>query len=77
MGWSLHVFATAEEMAGVGRTLGELPVPLMIDQLGGADLDSTRHDRHWRVVRDLVRDGAWVKVSGMFRLTDPPTVTGP
>lgn len=63
-GWHLQLFTDAETLKPVASRLS---VPYVIDHLGAPDLTGDN-----RLIRDLVADGAWVKLSGANRLAEPP-----
>lgn len=62
-GWHLQFFADPAELDPA--RLAKLRVPYVLDHLGMPGTDN-------RVVRNLVEDGAWVKLSGANRLAEPP-----
>jgi predicted TIM-barrel fold metal-dependent hydrolase len=62
-GWHLQLFTDAATLRPA--RLAKLRVPYVLDHLGMAGTGS-------RLVRDLVADGAWVKLSGANRLAEPP-----
>ncbi|GAB3148424.1 amidohydrolase [Amycolatopsis stemonae] len=66
-GWHLQLFTDPETLEPHVRRLGRLRVPYVLDHLGAPD-----PAKGTGVVRDLVADGAWVKLSGANRLADPP-----
>lgn len=66
-GWHLQLFTDAAALRPVAARLAELRVPYVLDHLGAPDVTAGN-----RLVRDLVADGAWVKLSGANRLAEPP-----
>ncbi|MEV6643107.1 amidohydrolase family protein [Amycolatopsis sp. NPDC051371] len=66
-GWHLQLFTDAAALKPVAAKLAELRVPYVLDHLGAPDGKTGN-----RLVRDLVADGAWVKLSGANRLAEPP-----
>ncbi|WIX99058.1 amidohydrolase family protein [Amycolatopsis mongoliensis] len=66
-GWHLQLFTDAATLTPA--RLAKLRVPYVLDHLGVPDVAGGT--RRWPV-RDLVADGAWVKLSGANRLAEPP-----
>jgi predicted TIM-barrel fold metal-dependent hydrolase len=69
-GWHLQLFTDAATLAPLASRLARLRVPYVLDHLGVPDAGAGPPGR-W-LVRDLVADGAWVKLSGANRLAGPP-----
>jgi 2-pyrone-4,6-dicarboxylate lactonase len=72
LGWHLQFFTDAAELTPVAKRLSDLRVPYVLDHLGAPDVAAGTQSPGWRLVRDLVADGAWVKLSGANRLAEPP-----
>lgn len=72
LGWHIQILADARNLGAIASRLSRLRVPLVLDHMGlfpaaeGIDSDGAR------TVLSLVRDGAWVKLSGAYRLADSP-----
>lgn len=75
LGWHLQLLVEPQQLPDVVRKVAALPVPTVIDHMGyvhtGPGMEEAR-----QALLQLVRDGAWVKLSGAFRLSraGPPYV---
>jgi 2-pyrone-4,6-dicarboxylate lactonase len=73
MGWHLQLLVQPERLPALARQVGAVPVPVVFDHMGyvrpGPGMREARE-----ALLGMVRDGAWVKLSGGFRLSDagPP-----
>lgn len=73
MGWHLQVLIDASQIGDAARGLGRLRVPVVIDHLGYFAAGEPADSKARTLMRALLADGAWVKLSGAFRLAkDPP-----
>jgi 2-pyrone-4,6-dicarboxylate lactonase len=72
MGWHLQFLANAESLRPAADQLAALTVPYVIDHMGDFDASAGTNSPDWQLILGLVADGAWVKLSGAYRLTDPP-----
>lgn len=72
LGWHLQFLANAASLRPAARQLAALSVPYVIDHMGDFDADAGTSSPDWQLIHGLVRDGAWVKLSGAYRLADPP-----
>jgi 2-pyrone-4,6-dicarboxylate lactonase len=72
MGWHLQLLANAESLRPAAARLARLRVPYVLDHMGDFDASAGAGSPDWQLILGLVRDGAWVKLSGAYRLTDPP-----
>jgi 2-pyrone-4,6-dicarboxylate lactonase len=72
LGWHLQLFTNARALAGAAGQLSRLTVPYVIDHLGDPDIPAGTGSPEWKLVLELMADGAWVKLSGANRLSDPP-----
>jgi 2-pyrone-4,6-dicarboxylate lactonase len=78
MGWHLQFLANAESLRPAAGQLAALSVPYVIDHMGDFDASAGTSSPDWKFILGLVRDGAWVKLSGAYRLAEPPyTATVP
>jgi 2-pyrone-4,6-dicarboxylate lactonase len=68
-GWHLQLLLDAKQLPELAPTLARLPVPLVLDHM--ANFRATEGVAHpdFQALLSLVRDGAWVKLSGAFRLS--------
>lgn len=72
--WHIQVFCDADVLADLAAVQPTLSVPLVLDHFGAIDpLDPNRHAAD---MRRLVEGGAWVKLSGSYRISTGPDGTG-
>jgi 2-pyrone-4,6-dicarboxylate lactonase len=68
LGWHLQFLVEPHQLADLAPRIARLRVPTVFDHMGyvhaGEGMDGAR-----RTLVQMVRDGAWVKLSGGFRLT--------
>ena len=69
MGWHLQFLVDAGELPQLARTLRALPVPFLIDHMGHFPTSRGVNDPGFQTLLALVRDGAWVRLSGAYRTT--------
>jgi 2-pyrone-4,6-dicarboxylate lactonase len=75
LGWHLQFLVAPGQLLPLARSIGKLRVPAVFDHMGyvhaGPGMDEAA-----RTLLQMVRDGAWVKLSGAFRLSraGPPYV---
>lgn len=67
MGWHLQFLIDARALPPLAARLSRLPVPFVVDHMGHLPTSAGLDDPGFRTLVDLVRDGAWVKLSGAFR----------
>jgi 2-pyrone-4,6-dicarboxylate lactonase len=67
MGWHLQFLVDARQLPPMAWRLARLPVPFVVDHMGHMPTTAGLDDPGFRTLVDLVRDGAWVKLSGAFR----------
>ena len=67
MGWHLQLLVDARQLPPMAQRLARLPVPFVVDHMGHMPTSAGLDDPGFRTLVDLVRDGAWVKLSGAFR----------
>jgi 2-pyrone-4,6-dicarboxylate lactonase len=72
MGWHLQLLANAGSLRPAAARLARLRVPYVFDHMGDFDASAGTGSPDWQLILGLVRDGAWVKLSGAYRLADPP-----
>lgn len=72
LGWHLQFFTSPRDISAIASRLSRLTVPYVLDHMGAPDIAAGTGSPEWRLVRQLVADGAWVKLSGANRLADPP-----
>ncbi|MFT4097948.1 MAG: amidohydrolase family protein [Rhodoblastus sp.] len=73
LGWHLQFLIDAADLVALAPKLGDLPVPFVVDHWGHFPTSRGTDDPGFKTLLSLVRDGAWVKLSGAYR----NTVEGP
>jgi 2-pyrone-4,6-dicarboxylate lactonase len=71
MAWHLEILVHGQELPALAPRLSKLPIPVVIAHMGlvpGAE--GTKHPG-FQALLGLVKDGAWVKLSGAHRLAGP------
>jgi len=73
MGWHLQLLVSAEQLPQLAPRISRLRVPVVFDHMGYVSPDLA-HGEAGRSLLQMARDGAWVKLSGGFRisLAGPP-----
>lgn len=73
MGWHLQFLVNAPQLPSLAPQISKLRVPAVFDHMGYVSPDLAGTDAGQTLLH-MVRDGAWVKLSGGFRisLSDPP-----
>jgi predicted TIM-barrel fold metal-dependent hydrolase len=70
LGWHVQFLVDVSEFADLGRRLGGLPVPSVVDHLGHLPVQKGVDNAGFRDLLALVREGrTWVKLSAPYRLT--------
>lgn len=72
LGWHLQLLMDAREIGPIARTVASLPVPVVFDHMGHFPARRGPAEPGFATMCALVRDGAWVKLSGAYRLDDAP-----
>jgi 2-pyrone-4,6-dicarboxylate lactonase len=72
LGWHLQFLTRADRLAPVAPQLSRLRVPYVLDHMGHFDVDAGPQAPGWKLMMQLVADGAWVKLSGAYRLSKTP-----
>ena len=67
MGWHLQFLIDARSLPPLAPRLARLPVPFVVDHMGHMPTSAGLADPGFATLVSLVRDGAWVKLSGAFR----------
>jgi 2-pyrone-4,6-dicarboxylate lactonase len=70
LGWHLQLLASASRLKGVAPRLEKLRVPYVIDHMGDFDVAAGTEAPGWQSMLRLMREGAWTKLSGAFRLSN-------
>lgn len=69
MGWHLQVHGDPKLLIDLGPALVAGPVPVVIDHIGRVDAGLGAEGVHFQALLRLMEKGAWVKVSGVDRIT--------
>ena len=73
-GWHIQVFCDPGVLADLATIQPTLNVPLVLDHFGA--IDPLAADRHLADMRRLTDGGAWVKLSGSYRISTGPDGAG-
>jgi predicted TIM-barrel fold metal-dependent hydrolase len=73
MGWHLQFLTTTAHLPDAAEKLRALTVHYVIDHMGDFTVDADTGADDWQLMLSLMRDGAWVKLSGAFRMSNDPT----
>ena len=69
-GWHLQFLLDARDLTQLAPRLARLPVPFVVDHMGHIPATEGVRLPGFQALLGLVRDGAWVKLSGAYRLSD-------
>jgi 2-pyrone-4,6-dicarboxylate lactonase len=69
LGWHLQFLVDVKDLTPMASRLARLPVPFVVDHMGHFPTSRGTGDQGFQTLVSLVRDGAWVKLSGAYRLT--------
>jgi predicted TIM-barrel fold metal-dependent hydrolase len=69
-GWHLQLFAHLDSVAELAPVLRNLDIPVVIDHMGMAKAALGPSQPGFDKLVELVCDGVWVKVSGVYRVSD-------
>lgn len=72
MGWHLQFLVDARELPALAPRLARLQVPIVVDHMGHFPASDGVAVPGCQALLSLMRDGAWVKLSGAYRLSPPP-----
>jgi predicted TIM-barrel fold metal-dependent hydrolase len=67
-GWHLQWYAAPAHLASIARWHAGSGVPAVLDHLAGLHAGLAAGDAAWAAVQALADGGAWVKLSGWYRL---------
>ena len=67
MGWHLQFLIDARSLPPLAARLSRLPVPFVVDHMGHMPTSAGLSNEGFSTLVALVRDGAFVKLSGAFR----------
>lgn len=77
LGWHIQWYAKAEQLPQILRIHTQNGLPCVLDHMGGIRVDMNPDDTLWSTMRNLASLGAWVKLSGWYRLGDLSQDFGP
>jgi predicted TIM-barrel fold metal-dependent hydrolase len=69
MGWHLQFLTNTRHLAQYASDLANLTVPFVVDHMGDFDVERGMEASDWQLLLSLIRDGAWTKLSGAFRMS--------
>ena len=69
-GWHLQLLLDARALPELAPRIARLPVPVVVDHMGHFPARLGTGSPGFQALLGLVRDGAWVKLSGAYRLAD-------
>ncbi|MCK8783469.1 amidohydrolase family protein [Roseomonas sp. NAR14] len=65
LGWHIQIYARGEQLIGLAPALQRLPVPVVLDHMGGVQSSRGVASPEFRALLGLLESGrAWVKLSG-------------
>lgn len=67
-GWHMQWYARAEDLATIATCHRHGDVTCVLDHLAGFDADIGADHPAWHFISELARQGAWLKLSGWYRL---------
>lgn len=67
MGWHLQFLIDAGDLPALATRLAKLPVPFLVDHMGHFPTSRGVDHDGFKTLLALVRDGAWVRLSGAYR----------
>ena len=73
LGWHVQWYARPEDLPAISALHLTTPVPAVLDHLAGLHANLSSDHVAWQALEKLAGQGAWVKLSGWYRLqTDAP-----
>ncbi|MEH2473100.1 putative TIM-barrel fold metal-dependent hydrolase [Nitrobacteraceae bacterium AZCC 2161] len=69
MGWHLQFLIDAKDIPAMASRFAKLPVQFLIDHMGHFPTSRGTDDAGFQALLSLVKDGAWVRLSGAYRTT--------
>jgi predicted TIM-barrel fold metal-dependent hydrolase len=69
LGWHLQFLVDARDLTPMASRLARLPVPFVVDHMGHFPTSRGIDDPGFVTLVALVRDGAWVKLQGAYRIS--------
>ncbi len=76
LGWHVQWYAKAEQLETIAALHRGSGLTCVLDHLGGLRADVSADHTAWQAVRSLAAEGAWLKLSGWYRLDDRAPYAG-
>lgn len=70
LGWHIEWYAHAHHLPDIVRAHRVTGLPCVLDHMGTMSVDKMFDMATWDALRQLAKMGAWVKLSGWYRLND-------
>jgi predicted TIM-barrel fold metal-dependent hydrolase len=67
-GWHVQWYARHPDLPGIAALHRDSALTCVLDHLAGVDADVSASSPSWRALEGLADQGAWIKVSGLYRL---------
>jgi predicted TIM-barrel fold metal-dependent hydrolase len=67
-GWHVQWYAHAHHLAQLAQWQRQCGLPFVLDHLAGLATTLPDDDAAWQAAAELAADGAWIKLSGWYRL---------
>lgn len=68
LGWHVQWYARPEDLPTIAALHAASPVPAVLDHLAGMHAELPPEHAAWQALAQLAGQGAWVKLSGWYRL---------
>lgn len=68
LGWHVQWYARPEDLPTIAALHAASPVPAVLDHLAGIHAGLPQDPVAWQALAQLAQQGAWVKLSGWYRL---------
>jgi predicted TIM-barrel fold metal-dependent hydrolase len=75
LGWHLQFLTDTSRLEPVASRLSKLRVPYIMDHMGHFAVSDGLQSAGMQLMLKLMADGAWVKLSGAYRVSDAPGYT--
>ena len=75
-GWHVQWYARHADLTGIAALHRGSELTCVLDHLAGFVTGVAADDPAWRAVAELAAQGAWIKVSGLYRLNSQPPYAG-
>ena len=68
LGWHIQWYAHPQHLAQIAQVHQQTQLPCVLDHLAGMHAALATADASWLALQQLAEEGAWVKLSGWYRL---------